>query len=496
LRKGSTVRRVSAKPFGAPARKGSLRAGSALTDEMMNSLARRAVQHSVEHPLMSKLHNPGGSHARRSIRFNLGSKDPLRDAIDHQGDDDDDDEEVAGMTSCNTKAGGVMVAGGSDHAGPSSCSAGVRHQGSETQIGPDAASAAATPPSTAITKTPSSRLSTTEEEEDSRGTAEELFEAVRQGDSEALAELLKKTKKKNLAAKDEDGNSALILAAEGEVECVRLLLEAESPLNLENNNSNTALNVAVTYQDEAIVRMLLAADARVTLATVRLSEASSSEVRTALLESEGNSAFDSDARAEIRRMLGKTIQSAGAGGPSAAPAVADAPAAETESFTKRATGRRNSVGLGDGSGSRVREAGKKVVERMRRNSLSNWFSRKKEGRGDESNRPSISAGADSFKQGATASGGGGGMMSRMPRRMSTGGEDSAKMGDHASAMAMAAAVDATLDKKLEKLRDELLRDARQRDPLHSLERLEATIMAMATKLDGVMRRQIEGDRWM
>lgn len=88
------------------------------------------------------------------------------------------------------------------------------------------------------------------------------------------------------------------------------------------------------------------------------------------------------------------------------------------------------------------------------------------------------------------------MMSRMPRRMSTGGEDSAKMGDHASAMAMAAAVDATLDKKLEKLRDELLRDARQRDPLHSLERLEATIMAMATKLDGVMRRQIEGDRWM
>lgn len=61
---------------------------------------------------------------------------------------------------------------------------------------------------------------------------------------------------------DEDGNTPLHKACEGETECVRALLVAMSgKLTRRNNDNNTPLMAAITYEDATIVGMLLAGGA-------------------------------------------------------------------------------------------------------------------------------------------------------------------------------------------------------------------------------------------
>ena len=82
--------------------------------------------------------------------------------------------------------------------------------------------------------------------------------------------------------------------------------------------------------------------------------------------------------------------------------------------------------------------------------------------------------------------------------MSAGPEDLARAipGDPGAVLAMTAAMETALDRKLGRLRDELLRDLQSRDPRSSLDRVESAIMMMTSKLESVSRRQVEGDRWM
>ena len=66
----------------------------------------------------------------------------------------------------------------------------------------------------------------------------------------------------------------------------------------------------------------------------------------------------------------------------------------------------------------------------------------------------------------------------------------------AIAEAVARAVDGVLDAKLGALKTEIVRELRLRDTTGAMGRLESGLGMVASRLENVMRRQIEGERWM
>jgi len=122
-----------------------------------------------------------------------------------------------------------------------------------------------------------------------------LLIAVAHGDAEAVAALVAKADV-DLDAVDEHGNTALILAAEGEGECLRLLLDAprECKLDYVNTRGLSALDVAVQYEDEAGVTALLEKGARLRASTVGAAESSSSQVRHVLAKKTKDNKVDPD----------------------------------------------------------------------------------------------------------------------------------------------------------------------------------------------------------
>ena len=86
--------------------------------------------------------------------------------------------------------------------------------------------------------------------------ATELFEAVDDGDIE-MVKALRKTCGVNVI--DEDGNTPLHKAAEGETACVKLLLAAkgaEEALTTKNSDGLTPLMCAIKYEDAEIVELM------------------------------------------------------------------------------------------------------------------------------------------------------------------------------------------------------------------------------------------------
>eukprot|EP00966_Prymnesium_polylepis_P020262 467110-Prymnesium_polylepis.1 len=94
----------------------------------------------------------------------------------------------------------------------------------------------------------------------------ELFNAVTEGDVSTLCRLMTEGVPAN--ATDDDGNTALILAAEGEPQCVEELLHAGCPIDHQNNLGLTALMIAVKYDDDALVKVLIDAGAEKSLQDV------------------------------------------------------------------------------------------------------------------------------------------------------------------------------------------------------------------------------------
>ena len=111
-----------------------------------------------------------------------------------------------------------------------------------------------------------------------------LVTAVNEGDSEEVSKLLAETGdlKVDLGLCDSSGRTALMHAAEGESECVRLLLAAGHQLDAENTDQRTALDTSISYDDESIVKLLLEAGAMTTQTSLALATEASQEVRHAL----------------------------------------------------------------------------------------------------------------------------------------------------------------------------------------------------------------------
>lgn len=87
-------------------------------------------------------------------------------------------------------------------------------------------------------------------------SAEDLFKAAKTGDTAQLKVLLDKPGV-DINVKDEEGNTALILAANfGDVQSTRLLLAHGAAVNVKNSVGNTALHRACTHSD-TLVRLLL-----------------------------------------------------------------------------------------------------------------------------------------------------------------------------------------------------------------------------------------------
>ena len=89
-------------------------------------------------------------------------------------------------------------------------------------------------------------------------------DAIDSGDVDALAELI--SSGADLHAQDEEGNSALHAAAQGELACAAKLLELGANVNAQNGVGTTALIEAVKYGDCEQVKALLAAGADAALA--------------------------------------------------------------------------------------------------------------------------------------------------------------------------------------------------------------------------------------
>ena len=99
-----------------------------------------------------------------------------------------------------------------------------------------------------------------------------LFKAAGRGDAALIRLLLAAGAKPGLSAAD--GASALMLAVqlgriEPSPESVRLLLNAGADVNAQDRQGNTALLFAAKYGQAAIIRLLLAAEARVNLVNRR-----------------------------------------------------------------------------------------------------------------------------------------------------------------------------------------------------------------------------------
>jgi hypothetical protein len=91
------------------------------------------------------------------------------------------------------------------------------------------------------------------------GLLEEFFRAVNEGDAEAATAAI--AKGVDLSTTDQEGRTALHLAAEGELELVDSLLAAGVPVDAPNGEGKTPLMLAIQYQDAEIVEKLLAAGA-------------------------------------------------------------------------------------------------------------------------------------------------------------------------------------------------------------------------------------------
>jgi len=105
---------------------------------------------------------------------------------------------------------------------------------------------------------------------------------VENGDSEALEELLKEGVSSNYV--DDDGNTATMKAAEGEVACLEVLLShgTDVLINHADNEGNTALMKAVSYGDAECVKLLLDSGADKTL------QNKLSQTAVTMAEEEGN----------------------------------------------------------------------------------------------------------------------------------------------------------------------------------------------------------------
>lgn len=99
-----------------------------------------------------------------------------------------------------------------------------------------------------------------------------LFDAVLDGEDMKLKGLLEFGVHVNTI--DAEGNTPLILAAEGETNCVKLLVEHKAELEHVNNDGFTALLAAITYEDIGIVEILLAAGCEATEEATKLARSS------------------------------------------------------------------------------------------------------------------------------------------------------------------------------------------------------------------------------
>ena len=182
----------------------------------------------------------------------------------------------------------------------------------------------------------------------------ELFNAVHEGDASLVEELLAAGVPAGVV--DEEGSTALIVAARGESECARLLMVAGCPLEYEGKNGVTALKAAVEYEDSAMVSMLMEAGAltpgaishardlglveMVAVLTntqieapVRGERADVRRVSVSATAEEGINAFTDEYEREQRnrRVSDQYEPMPGSGAPDAAPAApTEAPAAPTE----------------------------------------------------------------------------------------------------------------------------------------------------------------------
>jgi ankyrin repeat protein len=111
--------------------------------------------------------------------------------------------------------------------------------------------------------------------------AASLFGAVFDADTELVSKLIKQGAP--VDAQDTEGNTPLILAAEGEAECVQALIDGKSPLEHRNKEGTTALMTAIMYEDSEITVMLLNAGAQATEEAISLGRDSGvPEIITAL----------------------------------------------------------------------------------------------------------------------------------------------------------------------------------------------------------------------
>ena len=94
----------------------------------------------------------------------------------------------------------------------------------------------------------------------------ELFEAIDSGSVDALKALLEEGVPAGVL--DEDGNTPLHKAAEGESDCAKALIEKLDPSSgvyeAKNGDGETALMVAIKYEDASLCTILMEAGARAT----------------------------------------------------------------------------------------------------------------------------------------------------------------------------------------------------------------------------------------
>lgn len=128
---------------------------------------------------------------------------------------------------------------------------------------PEAGGAQTTPGPEAASEHEEEKTEEEEEEIPTHEQAEELFEAIGDGDLDQMQSLIESGVP--LGVRDEDGNTPLHKACEGETECVRSLLTHLGGKHLErkNNEDETALMTAIRYEDANIVEMLKEAGAKV-----------------------------------------------------------------------------------------------------------------------------------------------------------------------------------------------------------------------------------------
>lgn len=91
-----------------------------------------------------------------------------------------------------------------------------------------------------------------------------LLGAVLEGDAARVKTLLAEGKVDLGQARDAENNSAIMLASEGEHEVLKVLLETpNAPLELKNSKGQTALMLAISYEDATSVEILKTAGAEV-----------------------------------------------------------------------------------------------------------------------------------------------------------------------------------------------------------------------------------------